>query len=176
MLKLLRWLPLAFVAVIVLSGAVTASANTSGAVQCIVTNNVGPIYLCGDPLPIPGSAGVLTADTPNITCGLITNVGAPSISGTPQPGNTLSASPGSWQDACYQIVSFAYQWSNGAGGPSYTVQDGDVGQTLSVTVTACDTEGNCASASSDGVTIQPGPPPPPPPNPTTIDSFSANPA
>lgn len=168
------------------SAAVRAAENNGKVLCTAVSTDNGVVYACGDPLPegtslqqVANKAWTLPASSdqpivPYATCGLIQNVGAPGISGNPQPGNTLNASPGSWTDPCYQIVSFGYTWNNGASGPSYNISQGDVGATLYVTVTACDTEGNCGSASSGGVTIQPGPPPPPPPAAPSA-SISANP-
>jgi hypothetical protein len=123
------------------------------------------VYVCGNPLPAGTSLAqaALRAWTvgliPNAACGAVQNEAAPTISGNPQPGGTLSASPGSWTSTCFPLASFSYVWDNGATGPVIDVGAGDVVATRFVTVTACNTEGDCAAASSAGLTIQPGPQP-----------------
>src|SRR5207245_1941400 len=73
------------------------------------------------------------------------NTSAPTISGTAQAGQTLSASPGTWSGT--QPISYAYQWRDcdtagnncadifGATGASYTLAPADVGATVRVAVT-----------------------------------------
>jgi serine protease AprX len=85
------------------------------------------------------------------------NVAAPSISGTAQPGETLSATPGDWLGT---PDGFAYQWERctlatlacdsiaGATDPSYAVTADDIGATLRVAVTATNLAGT-GSAESD---------------------------
>lgn len=64
----------------------------------------------------------------------------PTITGTPQPGQTLSVNPGTWIDA--DGATFTYQWLRdatpiaGATGPQYAVALADVGTDLIVRVTA----------------------------------------
>ena len=88
--------------------------------------------------------------------GIIQNVGAPVITGTPEIGQVLSASAGSWSGS--GAVSFGYQWRRdgqdiiGASGPSYLVLPEDDGATLDVTVTATDANGS-ANASSASVSV-----------------------
>jgi hypothetical protein len=78
------------------------------------------------------------------------NVVTPTIGGTAQVGQALTANPGIWLPApplpvtspCGCVGSFEYQWFRGgidipgAVGPVYWVQPGDVGANLSVVVTA----------------------------------------
>jgi hypothetical protein len=75
---------------------------------------------------------------------------APTVSGTPQQGQTLTASPGTWSNA---PATYAYQWQScdaagatcvdiaGATASTYAVQPGDVGKTLRVEVTATNGQG-----------------------------------
>ena len=83
------------------------------------------------------------------------NTGLPVISGTPAPGQTLSASNGTWANT---PTSYAYQWKrdgvaiSGATGSTYAVQSADSGTTLTVTVTASNAGGS-ASATSAGLAI-----------------------
>jgi hypothetical protein len=81
----------------------------------------------------------------------------PSISGTAQDGQRLSANTGTWEGA--QPVSYAYQWQrcDGLGegcfdvaratGSSYMVGPSDVGGTIDVVVTATNAAGSTASTS-----------------------------
>lgn len=111
---------------------------------------------------------------------------APSISGNPQPGSTLSCDPGTWSGS----PTFAFQWLRdgvpiaGATASSYAVAAGDVGATLVCRVTATDSGGS-TSADSSGVAVTavasppaaspspPSPPPPPPPAEATIRGVEA---
>lgn len=88
------------------------------------------------------------------------NTAAPSISGTPQSGSTLTASPGTWSGDT--PITFAYAWSDGATGKTDALTDADVGQTVSVTVTASNDAGSATSTSSPTLPVQAAPAPPPP--------------
>ena len=69
----------------------------------------------------------------------------PSISGTPQQGNTVSCSQGSWTNS---PTSYSYVWKrNGANIPgatsqNYTIVAADVGQSLTCAVTATNATGS----------------------------------
>src|SRR5438067_6304723 len=96
------------------------------------------------------------------------NTAPPTISGTVQDGQTLTASPGTWTGT--QPISYAYQWqrcdSSGANcagitaatAATYTVLTADVGGTLAVLVTATNAGGSVAATSSPTATVQPTPP------------------
>ncbi len=85
------------------------------------------------------------------------NTSPPTISGTPQEGQTLSANPGAWTGT--QPISFAYAWLrcdrnggscagiSGATGQSYTLTSADVGQTVRVRVAARNSAGSRSSTS-----------------------------
>ena len=81
--------------------------------------------------------------------------GAPTINGTAQVGETLTANTTGIADADgLANASFTYQWLaddteiSGATGSSYTVVAGDVGKVIKVTVTFTDDAGNEESVSS----------------------------
>lgn len=101
------------------------------------------------------------------------NTSAPTISGTPALGRTLTCAKGSWTGS--PPLSFAYAWSrngapiSGAGANTYVVGVADLGSRLSCRVTATNTHGK-ASATSAALLVPapPPPPPPPPPKPEVI--------
>jgi len=84
-----------------------------------------------------------------------TNTVLPSIAGTPQVGVTLTANPGVWTGA----PTFAYQWKNagvaisGATSQAYVPVVGDVGDTLTVTVTATNAAGNASATSAAAIDV-----------------------
>jgi len=81
----------------------------------------------------------------------------PTISGTPEQGSTLTASPGTWMGT--QPITFAYQWRRcnrngggcvniaGATAQTYVVRGVDVADTLRVRVTARNGDGSRQAAS-----------------------------
>jgi hypothetical protein len=89
--------------------------------------------------------------------GVPASTGAPSVSGVDTAGNTLTANPGSWNDA---PTDYVYQWvrcgtsgSNcaaidGATSSTYTLTRADVGSTVGVTVNAANTNGNAVPVMS----------------------------
>jgi hypothetical protein len=104
-------------------------------------------------------AGTIVAD--NIVAqanqtGPPVNTAPPTIAGSAQQGQTLTAGPGGWSGA--QPISYAYQWqrcdTNGAncaniGPPSstYTLTSADVGSTIVVAVTATNSAGSATAPS-----------------------------
>jgi hypothetical protein len=89
------------------------------------------------------------------------NTAPPTISGTPQVGQTLTANNGTWSNT---PTSFAYQWlrCNAGGGAcvsvangtqqTYTLVGADAGRTMRVRVTATNADGS-ASAQSEQTTV-----------------------
>lgn len=77
--------------------------------------------------------------TVTVAAGALSAVEPPTISGTPQVGQTLTASTGTWSPAG---ASYAYQWKlagnivSGATAPTWTVGPDAVGKTVTVDVTA----------------------------------------
>jgi len=92
------------------------------------------------------------------------NTGAPTISGTAQEGQTLSANPGTWSSS--SDITYSYQWQrcnasgaacvdiSGATKQEYAVAAADVGNRLRVVVTARNKDGatNANSAVTNAVT------------------------
>ncbi|HET7744813.1 MAG TPA: hypothetical protein VFK76_08735 [Gaiellaceae bacterium] len=95
------------------------------------------------------------------------NRGEPRIDGTPQVGQVLTASNGTWSGS--EPIAYAYRWRrcNGAGSPdasncasidnatkaAYTVQAADVGHRLRVQVTATNRAGSAMVASNATGTV-----------------------
>lgn len=87
------------------------------------------------------------------------NTAVPTISGTTRPGDTLTASNGSWDNS---PKSYAYQWKRngsnipGATRPTYNIKAADQGTKLTVTVTATNANGS-ATATAAGKNIPAAP-------------------
>ena len=96
------------------------------------------------------------------------NAAAPTISGTAQQGQTLTASNGSWSGT--SPLSYRYQWRrcdtagntcsniSGATNQSYLLAAADVGTTTRVVVTATNTAGNRSATSAQTAVVQSTPP------------------
>jgi acid phosphatase type 7 len=96
------------------------------------------------------------------------NDSLPSIAGTAEDGQTLTADPGVWQGT--QPISYVYQWlsCDGSGGgcleipgatsQAFGVGSGDVGSTLRVTVTATNDDGFDSATSGPTAVVQAAPP------------------
>jgi hypothetical protein len=108
---------------------------------------------------VAGSASATSDATSVVTAGVApVNSSPPTISGTPQQGQTLTADPGTWSGA--QPIGYAYQWrrcdSAGAScaniaaatAKTYVPVSADIGSALRVAVTASNSDGS-GSATSD---------------------------
>jgi hypothetical protein len=103
------------------------------------------------------TAGVAQAAAP-------VNLTPPTITGTPQVGQTLTAGNGTWSDS---PTSFAYQWLRcNAGGNScipvangtqrtYTLVGADAGDTMRVRVTATNADGSSNARSAQTTVVAP---------------------
>ncbi len=87
--------------------------------------------------------------------GIPADTAPPTIAGTPQSGQTLACSPGTWSNS---PTGYSYQWQRdggdiaGATSATYAVQGADLGHTVTCRVTATNIAGS-ATAMSAGVAI-----------------------
>lgn len=91
------------------------------------------------------------------------NTAAPTIGGTPQTGQTLTANPGTWSSDT--TPGYAYQWQrcdslgnncaaiSGATGQTYGVTTSDEGKTLRVAVTATNPSGSSSATSAQTAAV-----------------------
>jgi hypothetical protein len=121
-----------------------------------------------------GTASANSNATPGVvqassTAGRPVSSKPPTISGTPQQNQTLTANPGTWSGGKPQ--TYTYQWRrcdssggscadiSGATGQTYVVKDVDVGRTLRVRVTAHNSLGaRAATSAPTGVVTKAGVP------------------
>ena len=111
-----------------------------------------------------GSTPATSAQTATVTAASSPapqNTAVPTISGTAQAGDQLTASSGSWTNS---PTSYGYQWRDcvsssscsniaGASGSSYTLQSSDVGDTIDVVVTAVNAGGSGSATSAQTGTV-----------------------
>ncbi|HTX30939.1 MAG TPA: choice-of-anchor Q domain-containing protein [Solirubrobacteraceae bacterium] len=93
---------------------------------------------------------------PGPTGSVPVNTAGPTISGTPQPGDTLGCSTGSWSG---DPTSYSYRWNRngqsitGQTNKSYVVEIADETDTLTCTVVASNASGSGSPATSRGVFV-----------------------
>jgi len=122
------------------------------------------------PAPVTTTSGTLPQDPtpPALPAPTLPPVmlGAPTVSGNPVQGDTLTSSTGSWADG---PTSYAYQWQDcntlgicasisGATSSSYTLQASDVGSTIRSVVTATNAGGSTPASSAHTATVTASPP------------------
>jgi hypothetical protein len=141
----------------VLSPVGSGVASAGGVLTGVGVTPTGGSPPTGGPPPTGGGG---------TTSGLLApvNVVPPGIAGSPENGDSLVASNGTWVP---DSPPYAYQWQdcdtsggnctniNEARQPTYTLQPSDVGRTIRVVVTASDLTGS-ASASSAATTVVSG--------------------
>jgi N,N-dimethylformamidase beta subunit-like, C-terminal len=113
-----------------------------------------------------GSSGATSAQTAVVQAPPVApvNTSLPTISGTAQQGQTLTASPGSWSGTA--PISYAYQWrrcdTNGANcvdivpftAQTYVLAASDVGSTVRVVVRASNSAGSSSATSAQTAVVQ----------------------
>ncbi|HEX8742497.1 MAG TPA: hypothetical protein VF712_05140 [Thermoleophilaceae bacterium] len=110
-----------------------------------------------------GAVDAASARTAAVTAEVPANTGAPSVSGTPRDGFTLTAAPGTWDGTA--PITHTYQWqrcdSNGANcadvssaiGSTYILSPADVGRRMRVVVTGTNVRGSAPATSSPTATV-----------------------
>jgi hypothetical protein len=102
-----------------------------------------------------GSTSATSASTNTVTVAPPTNTAAPTISGTAQVGQVLTASVGTWTGS----PSYGYQWLragtsiSGATGFQYTLTSTDVGNGIACTITATNAGGSTSATSAYTTTV-----------------------
>ena len=134
------------------SSTYTAVAGDSGhTIRVIVTaTNTG------------GATPATSAQTTLVGSGVPVNTTLPTITGTAQQGQTLTASTGIWN---YTPTGYTYQWQDcnsageacaaitGATAATYTLAETDVGKTIRVVVTATNSFGSTPATSEKTATV-----------------------
>jgi thermitase len=125
--------------------------------------------------PVVGGTTTTTTSAP-------ANTSPPAISGTPQAGQTLAGTTGSWSGS---PTSYAYQWQdcdsgganctdiNAAVASSYIAQGADVGHTLRLVVTAVNSAGSTTATSAATAVVIAAPSTTPTPT-TQMTTFSGS--
>src|SRR5436305_1304219 len=125
-----------------------------------------------------GSSSASSSATAAVAAAPPSNTGAPTVSGTAQDGQTLTATSGAWGGTT--PISYGYQWRScdtsggncadigGATGQAYTLVSGDVGSTILVTVTASNSGGSSSANSAATSVVQAAAAPPSNTSPPTI--------
>jgi hypothetical protein len=115
-----------------------------------------------------GSTSASSAPTAVVraAAGAPSNTSPPTISGTAQEGQSLTADRGSWSGT--EPIGYAYQWRRcdgggqctdiaGATGASYTLVSADVGSSLVVRVTASNSGGTTSATSAPTAVVEAAP-------------------
>jgi PKD repeat protein len=150
----------------------SASLGTAGTSTVQIGNDTAaqPFNIVVDTINVQNGA----SSTPSAPV----NTSPPTISGTAQSGQTLTANPGTWTGT--QPISYGYQWQrcdsggancapiSGATTSTYVVGSGDVGSTLRVAVTATNSVGSATATSNATAVVQSASAPPSNTSPPTI--------
>ncbi len=130
-----------------ITGATTNSYTPVAAnLGMLLTVNVNAINGAGTSV-----TAVTVPPTQPVMGAILLNTALPTITGTAQVGQTLTASTGTWTNS---PTSYAYQWNNegspisGATNSTYTLQTSDLGALITVAVTPMNSAGAGAPAYS----------------------------
>src|SRR5215210_8374244 len=130
------------------------------------------------PLPSPLPAPSPSPTPPAETAVAPSNSSPPTVSGTAQVGQTLTAEPGSWSGS--EPIGYGYRWRRcdgggggcsdiaGADGQSYTLAEADLDSTLRVAVTATNAAGSSTASSQPTALVEAGPAAPVNSSPPTV--------
>lgn len=159
------------------------SADTGYALRLTVTFT-DPDGTSTASAPLTAAVGGATAPPPPPAAPV--NTVSPAVTGTPESGQILSASTGSWSNS---PTAYAYQWRRcdaaganctalaGATAQTYALGAADVGSTLRIAVVASNAGGSVTATSAATAIVQgaaPPPLPPPTPAPTQTRTFSGS--
>ncbi|MBV9214511.1 MAG: hypothetical protein JOZ25_12800 [Actinobacteria bacterium] len=115
-----------------------------------------------------GSTPATSAQTAKVAANPPVNTVAPTISGTPKDGQTLTAANGTWTGTA--PITYTYQWErcdstgancsnvSGATSSTYTLGSSDVGSTIRVVVTGTNSAGSANGTSAQTSVVAPTPP------------------
>jgi hypothetical protein len=114
------------------------------------------------------------------------NTSPPTLAGTPQEGQTLTASPGTYSGTTPITYSYQYRRCDKTGGScsdiggsttqtTYKLTSADVGNTVRVRVTASNSSGSTTATSVPSAVIQKASPAPAPPKNTSAPTLSGTP-
>jgi hypothetical protein len=131
-------------------------ANNTNAWTGVALDGAGDTLLVGDPADNRNAGVVLAFGVTAVAVPTLIAGSPPAISGTPDQGQQLLASTGSWTN---DPTSYVYQWERcdsspecvpitGATNPDYTLTAADVGDTVEVVVTAVNAGGSGSPATS----------------------------
>jgi hypothetical protein len=105
---------------------------------------------------VPGTVSGISAELQRASTLWPANIGAPQISGSPMPGDTLFCSTGSWTNS---PIAYSYKWLRngvavaGQTSSTFVVQGTELGATLACQVTAINARGS-GMATSDDLQVQ----------------------
>ncbi len=147
----------------------TDIAGATGATYDLVSADVGgAIVVVVTATNAADTATVASAATGEVLALAPANVSAPTITGDPLDGHTLTADPGTWSGTTPMTYTYAWQrcdtdGSNcaailAAGDPTYTLTPDDIGHVITVVVTATNVGGSVPTAAAPTAAAQADPP------------------
>jgi hypothetical protein len=126
-------------------------SGATSATYVALTADIGNIVTCAVTGTVTGNSILSTSNGLTV---VINNVSVPIVSGTPNVGQTLTSTNGSWTGS----PTFTYQWKSdgsaisGATASTYVIISADQGHSLTCTVTAS-AFGNSVASTSAGTSI-----------------------
>ena len=136
--------------------------NATGGTYTVTASDLGYVIHVAETATAPDSTTTIAWSNATPTVAPPSNQTPPAISGTPEQGETLTASTGQWTN---EPTSYTYQWEDcnsagagcapigGATGPTYTVGASDTGSTFVVQETAFDETTASAPANSSPTAV-----------------------